>query len=267
MTIQRWLREEPSIPTQEATSSAQATSSPGSPVVRQEGANAIGAESVVDGESPPVAATPDAPGATAWQARPTEPPPPPPWQSWQQVRAYRQDLHTHRFLMLRHPAHLDDDDRAHLTALLTGPPGEVLRAGRQFLEDWYAIARDEDGQRRCFADALERWRTWHENPRYRQLARLRRLLERMDEERAAKNFAFLRNPAWEATNNGAERRARQFRHLQAPCFGLRTEAAIAGTLKVDALRGQTRRGGLPAQVGRSGRGRRPQESVTMTIAA
>ena len=41
---------------------------------------------------------------------------------------------------------------------------------------------------------------------------------------------FLRQPAWEATNNGAERAGRAF----APHFNLRSQEAIAGALTVTA---------------------------------
>ena len=43
---------------------------------------------------------------------------------------------------------------------------------------------------------------------------------------------FLRHPDWEATNNGAERAGRAFRHRPAPHFGLRSIGAIDGTLRV-----------------------------------
>ncbi|MBI3967305.1 MAG: hypothetical protein HY329_16855, partial [Chloroflexi bacterium] len=58
------------------------------------------------------------------------------WESWAQVRAYRQALHADAFLVLRRPEHLDEEERARLAALLTGPPGEPLRIARQFLEAW-----------------------------------------------------------------------------------------------------------------------------------
>jgi hypothetical protein len=258
MTIQRWLREEPPAFVAEATKSAEPSAPP-----RSAGATFVDPST----ENQPAVRPTGTPEATDWQARPTEQPPPLPWESWQQVREYRQALHKDHFLLLRHPNHLTDEDRTHLAELLNGPASETLRVARQFLEDWYAIARDDDGQRRFFDEALAHWRTWHEKPEYRQMPRLRRLLERMDEERAAKDLAFLHNPAWEATNNGAERRARQFRHLQAPCFGLRTEVSIDGALKVDALRGRLGLVGIHSPSARSGRGRRPQRNVMTEIAA
>lgn len=45
---------------------------------------------------------------------------------------------------------------------------------------------------------------------------------------------FLRHPDWQATNNGAERRGRTFRHHQAPHFNLRTKEAIENAITVKA---------------------------------
>jgi hypothetical protein len=45
---------------------------------------------------------------------------------------------------------------------------------------------------------------------------------------------FLQQPEWEATNNGAERAGRAFRHRQAPHFNLRSKEAIGGAITVTA---------------------------------
>jgi hypothetical protein len=45
---------------------------------------------------------------------------------------------------------------------------------------------------------------------------------------------FLTNAAWEATNNGAERMGRAFRHLSASHFTVRTILSIDTALKVRA---------------------------------
>src|SRR5438477_8911719 len=55
-----------------------------------------------------------APVPPDWRARPTVPPPPPPWASWEQVHAATEDLRTHRFLLLRRPEHLNDEERTDL---------------------------------------------------------------------------------------------------------------------------------------------------------
>ena len=93
-----------------------------------------------------------------------------------------------------------------------------------------------------------------------QLSPLRRVLDRMGEERARQVLAFLQHPEWEATNNGAERGGRQFRHLQASCFKLRTEAAIDGALKAWAIQTKEARTTHPGSVGRSRRGRQRMRS-------
>ena len=45
---------------------------------------------------------------------------------------------------------------------------------------------------------------------------------------------FLRHPRWEATNNGAERAGRAFRHRQAPHFNLRKQESIENSINVIA---------------------------------
>jgi hypothetical protein len=105
------------------------------------------------------------------------------------------------------------------------------------------------------------------SPSYRALAPLRRLLDRMGEAKAARVLAFLQDERWEATNNGAERGARQFRHLQASCFRLRTSQAIEGVLKAAAWQVKEALTQVKAKVGRSTRGRHPRAIVARPIAA
>ena len=62
----------------------------------------------------------------------------------------------------------------------------------------------------------------------------------MTSERFSRLSQFLRQPHWEATNNGAERTGRAFRHGQAPHFGLRTPTAIDGALRVVAFQAKER---------------------------
>jgi hypothetical protein len=69
---------------------------------------------------------------------------------------------------------------------------------------------------------------------------------------------FLRHPHWKATNNGAERTGRAFRHGQAPHFRLRTDTAIDGALRVVAIQAKERTVAPPAAPSRlCPRGRRP----------
>lgn len=154
--------------------------------------------------------------------------------------------------------------------LLELPSGDRLRHARQFLEEWYAIAVDADGQRRTPEEAAQRWQAWRQNAAYRPLAPLRRVLERLDEKRAEQVLAFLQRPEWEATNNGAERGGRQFRHLQASCFKLRTDAAIDGALKAWAMQTKEACTTRPAPASRSRRGRpaaRRSRPETIRVAA
>ena len=81
----------------------------------------------------------------------------------------------------------------------------------------------------------------------------------MDAEQFDRLSAFLDHPGWEATNNGAERMGRAFRHTQAPHFTLRTPEATDGALTVQAvLRKAAAERGIDAVAARSTRGRAPR---------
>jgi hypothetical protein len=167
---------------------------------------------------------------------PSPPGPPGPWDAWSTVRQAGADLGNCRFLLLKRPDHLTADELARLDALLASPLGTPLRIARDFLVAWYAIWRDEDGQRRDPEDATAQWQRWREEPAYRAVAPLRRVQQKVDAARFAKLSQFLREPQWEATNNGAERMGRAFRHRQAPHFTLRTVTTLEDDLKVAAFR-------------------------------
>ncbi len=156
--------------------------------------------------------------------------PPPPWESWAQVRQVKNDLSTDRFLFARRPDHLSDDDQARVQALLTSPLGEDLRPVRDFMDGWYAIWRTAEGAPRTRADAGAPYQDWRDNPTYAAYPPLRRVQARVDAEQFDRLSAFLDHPGWEATNNGAERMGRAFRHTQAPHFTLRTPEATDGAL-------------------------------------
>lgn len=243
MTISRWLREPP--PGGAASIGADLSQ-----------AGTAGAAGMVPRDRPP---PPSGPPAEAplidWRRRPAVPAPPAPWTNWEQVHAATEALRTDRFLLLRRPEHLREEEQARVERLLELPGGEHLRHARRFLEEWYAIPTAADGTRRTPEAALERWHRWRQQAVYRQLAPLRRVLDRMDAERAQQVLAFLRQPAWEATHNGAERGGRQFRHLQASCFTLRTTAAIDGALKAWAMQTKAVRTTRPIVASRSRRGR------------
>jgi hypothetical protein len=163
-----------------------------------------------------------------------ESPAPTPWTSWQEVRQVREQLKRGRWLLLRRPDHLSAEEQTQLQTLLDSPSGTELRVARAFVVDWYAIWRDEAGQRRSLAEAQQRYERWQTNTEYRRLAPLRRVQESVDRARFERLSRFLQQPTWEATSNGAERMGRTFRHRQSPHFNLRTAASITADLTVRA---------------------------------
>ena len=159
--------------------------------------------------------------------------------SWEQVKRVREALHKHRFLLLRRPEHLNTDQQAQVAALLASPVPQ-LQVARSFLLEWYALWKDEQGCRRPMEDARARYDCWRSNPTYLAEPALRRVMEQMTEEHFERLSPFLRHPHWEATNNGAERCGRAFRHGQAPHFNLRSQDSINGVLAADACRRKTK---------------------------
>jgi hypothetical protein len=122
------------------------------------------------------------------------------------------------------------EEREQLAELLNSPVGPELDTVRCFLVDWYEIWRDEEGRRRSLEDAQAHYETWRTNPAYRPVSKLKRVQERMTASKFERLSQFLRHPEWEATNNGAERTGRTFRHRQAPHFNLRTKEAIENAI-------------------------------------
>ena len=126
------------------------------------------------------------------------------------------------------------EQQVQLDALLASPVGPELQVARQFLLEWYGLWRDHTGRRASLAEAHQRYRAWREHPAYQAVAPLQKIQAAVDEARFTRLSYFLREPEWEATNNGAERMGRTFRHRQAPHFNLRTERAIEDALKMAA---------------------------------
>jgi hypothetical protein len=137
-------------------------------------------------------------------------------------------------LLLRRPEHLTAEQQAQVATLLASPLGAHLQVARDFLEEWYSVWGEQVGQRRSREEAEARYLAWRCKPEYAALAPLRRVQERVSEARFDQLSQFLRNPRWEATNNGAERAGRAFRHRQAPHFNLRSQETIEGALIVGA---------------------------------
>ena len=157
-----------------------------------------------------------------------------PWTSWEEVQAVREAVQKHRFLLLRRPEHLTAEQQAQVTELLASPLGSPLQVARDFLEEWYGVWGEQPGRRRSQEEAEARYLAWRLKPEYAALAPLRRVQERISQPRFEQLSQFLRDPRWEATNNGAERAGRAFRHRQAPHFNLRSEGTIEGALIVSA---------------------------------
>ena len=192
--------------------------------------------------------------------------PPAPWDDWATVRQVREGLQDDRFLFLRRPDHLTPDERQRMQVVLESPIGIPMRAARNFLEDWYAIWRDDDGQRRTVADARMRYAQWSSKD-YGGLLALRRVQDRVTSAQFEKLSHFLRNPRWEATNNGAERGGRAFRHLQGPHYTLRSEESIRGAIEMHAQQQQARARGAPQRGSQSSRGRKPRLVSSQASAA
>jgi hypothetical protein len=173
------------------------------------------------------------------------------------VREVAETLKQARFWLLRRPDHLTSEQQATLTALLASPIGGELQVARNFLVGWYALWRDESGRRRSPTEAWTRYQAWQENAAFAAVAPLRRIQESVDAARFRHLSHFLGHPTWEATNNGAERMGRTFRHLSAPHFTLRTRTSVDAALKVrTCLRKQQRTQPLIALANRCPRGRR-----------
>ena len=193
--------------------------------------------------------------------------PPPPWQQWDEVRQVREDLQEHRYLLVRRPAHLTVDQQAQINTLLTSPVGSQIQVARRFLEEWYLLLYDADGQRRTLDEARKRFAAWSSDSEYAIVAPLRRVQERMTAQ-FERLSQFLRNPRWEATNNGAERAGRALRHRQAPHFNLRTEPAIEGAIVVMACQRKAAATTYGHRdIARCSRGRKPRQQMEICAAA
>jgi len=199
---------------------------------------------------------------------PTLEPPPQPWRDWDEVRQVREDLRLNRTLFLRRPDHLSAEEQQTLAKLLASPVGAALRVARSFLEAWFAIWRDEDGQRRTAVEAEQRYRAWHEDAAAAELAPLRKQQQHLDTDHFAHLSMFLHDPAWEPTNNAAERGGRAFRHSQHPHFRLRKLEIIDADLKVHACLREERACSPPlTRLHQCQRGRQPHRSTSTPAAA
>jgi transposase len=118
---------------------------------------------------------------------------------------------------------------------LASPVGAELQVVHSFLEGWYNLWTDEGGQRRSLTDAQARFEAWRTKPAYQAVPPLKRVQEQMTNVKFEHLSQFLRDPDWEATNNGAERAGRAFRHRQASYFNLRKPEFIEQAITVAAF--------------------------------
>lgn len=184
--------------------------------------------------------------------------PPAPWPSWDAVRQVREDLKQHRFLLLCRADHLTNAEDTIVAALLASPVGPRLQLAHRFVREWYAFWRDDCGARRTPDEARTRYTAWQATSAYQDIPVLRRALERVPEPHFTKLSQFLRHAHWEATNDGAERAGRGFRHEEAAHFQLRSARSVADTLTAQAVLHKARcTTPLPCPHERKARGRRP----------
>jgi hypothetical protein len=166
------------------------------------------------------------------------------------------------------PDHLSEEHRQDLRHLLESPVGEQVGLMREFLEQWYALFHDAQRNRCSLQQAKERYERLQNDERYRALKPLARLQARLGEEHFKKISSFLRFPDWEATNNGAERSARGFRHLQAPHYDFRRTQSIEDAIKARAqLARQPSTTAQSPLAGRCARGRKAARVSEMPAAA
>lgn len=168
-------------------------------------------------------------------------PPPAPWANWDEVKQVREMLKEHPFLLLRRPDYLNAAEQALVNELLKSPvgsdmvvPSEKPWVARAFLVDWYRLWTDENQNRRTLAEAQACFEAWRTDTAYAAIPAFKRVQSRLTPARFERLSQFLRQPDWEATNNGAERAGRAFRHRQGPHFNLRKEASIERSIIASA---------------------------------
>jgi len=247
-TVRRWLREN------QQTLTGESLPAPGGDNVSTACSQTAASSDKQTNRSPlPSSPTP------AERTAPKAETPPAPWVSWDEVRAFSQTLLADRFTLVTRPEHLTREQRNKLDVMLQHPAAEKLSVARRFVIEWYEVFRDEKGNRRSPEEALARYQAWEAKAEYQALLPLRRVQVRIDGARFKQLSCFLQHPHWEATNNGAERAGRAFRHLQAPHFQWRSTEAIEGIITATALSQMADQEAQPApRAGYCTRGRKGQ---------
>ena len=88
--------------------------------------------------------------------------------------------------------------------------------------------------------ALALYDVWRTNPDYLAVSHLAKVIKNIPPPQFRQLSHFLTQPHWEATNNGAERTGRAFRHLQGLHFNLRKSQSIEGAIKIVACLDQAK---------------------------
>jgi hypothetical protein len=182
--------------------------------------------------------------------------PPAPWSNWEQVRHVSEQLKESRFLFARREKNLTDEEQQRLNELSLSPVGDSVRILREFMAGWYEIWHDENGSRRSWEAARTCYLELGKQEQFRNSRYLRPVSERMTEKHFEPLGQFLKVSEFEATNNGAERMGRTYRHLQASQFELRSTESREGALKAYMIK--TKECIEKKQVPHSNRGRKPK---------
>src|SRR3712207_3894233 len=142
------------------------------------------------GEKEPEEQSPSCPSTSTPEA-PIVSEVPSPWKDWEEVRKVRSLLWKCRYIILRRPDHLSNEDEDELNHLFESPVGEHIRLVRSFLEEWYLIFYDGQRNRRTLQEAKERYDSLMGDPRYQKLEPLARLQARFGEAQFHRISAFL----------------------------------------------------------------------------
>ncbi len=157
------------------------------------------------------------------------------WESVEEVTRIRELLRQHRFLLIRRLDRLSEEEKEVVDELLTSSIGNQLQIAHAFVQDWYRIWWEGDGIRKTPDSAKNEYLQWRQNPDFKTFPVLKRVIAQVTDGRFEKISHFLKHAQWEATNNGAERMGRSFRHRQAPHYNLRRSETIEKAIVVDAF--------------------------------
>lgn len=157
------------------------------------------------------------------------------WKSLEEVNRIRELLRQHRFLLIRRHDRLLEEEKEVVDELLASSIGQQLQTAHDFVQDWYRIWWEGDGKRQTLDTAKSKYLHWRQNSDFHVISTLSRAIAQVTDDRFEKISHFLKHAHWEATNNGAERMGRSFRHRQAPHYNLRRSETIDKAIVVDSF--------------------------------